>query len=425
MTDTPRTAGPETRAPSLDQAVEALQKLLRDPQASPLPPAELRGHAGFTALYQELSALRTHLTHICRGDLRHPIHERGPLSGCLKSLQARLRHLTWQVQMVAAGDFSQRVEFLGEFSQAFNEMTEALARTKAELERSEARYRLLAEYAADVIVTLDREGRFVYVSPSVFSLLGYTPDHLTGRPLSEITPMEGCPVPGTVVELTIRCHDGSTRWVEVSTAALPEDAGDGAVRVCVFRDISERKRLESDLKQMATTDGLTGAYNRRFFVEICHQEILRAERRLRPIAIVLMDIDHFKRVNDRFGHTAGDEVLRQLVETGRKTLRSEDVLGRLGGDEFAVLLPGTTLEQAARVAERLRSTYEQLKVPARSGTVRFTVSCGVAEWQPHFQTVEDLLQRADCALYKAKNAGRNCVRTDEGCVRRSEQDPEG
>ncbi len=408
-----------TDTPSLDQAVEALHRVLSDPQASPLPPPELRGHPGFTTLYQELSALRTHLTHICHGDLSHTIHERGPLSSCLKSLQARLRHLTWQVQMIAAGDFTQRVEFLGEFSTAFNQMTEALARAKTDLERSEARYRLLAEHAADVIVTLDREGRFVYVSPSVFNLLGYTPEQLTGRPLSDITAQEGCPRPGTVVELTIRRQDGSTRWAEVSTAALPEDPGDGAVLVCVFRDISERKRLETDLKQLATTDGLTGAYNRRFFVEICQQELLQAGRRFRPTSLLLMDIDHFKRVNDRFGHAAGDQVLRRVVETGRSTLRSEDVIGRIGGDEFAVLLPSTTLEQAAKVAERLRSTYEQLAVPTRSGTVTFTVSCGVAEWKPHFQTVEELLQRADCALYMAKNAGRNCVRTEEACPGRS------
>jgi len=414
-----------TDRPTLDQAVEALHQLLSNPQASPLPPPELRGHAGFAALYQELSSLRTHLTHICKGDLSRPIQERGPLSGCLKSLQARLRHLTWQVQMVASGDFSQRVEFLGEFSKAFNQMTDALARAKADLERSEARYRLLAEHAADVIVTLDREGRFVYVSPSAFDLLGYTPDELTGRPLSDVTPIQGCPLPGTVVEMTLLRKDGSPRWAEVSTAALPEDAGDGAVRVCVFRDVSERKRLESDLKQLATTDGLTGAYNRRFFVELCHQELLQAGRRFRPTSLLLMDIDHFKRINDRFGHSAGDDVLRQVVEIGRKALRSEDVIGRIGGDEFAVLLPSTTLEQAAKVAERLRSTYERLEVPSPSGNVRFTVSCGVAEWKPHFRTVEELLQRADCALYQAKNEGRNCIRTDEACIGPSEQDPEG
>lgn len=408
---------------SLDHAVEALRGLLADPKADAEPPPELQHHAGFAALYRDLSALRPHLTRICQGDLSHPIHEQGPLAGCRKSLQARLRHLTWQVQMVAAGDFSQRVESLGEFSTAFNEMTEALARARAELQRSEARYRLLAEHVADVIVTLDGEGRFLYVSPSAQALLGYAPDELAGRPLCDITPSAEAPRPGTVVELTVRCRDGTTRWAEVNTAALPPGAGDGAVLVCVFRDISARKRLESDLKHLATTDGLTGAYNRRSFVEVCGQELQRADRCGRPTSLLLMDIDHFKRLNDRFGHAAGDEVLRQIVETGRRVLRSEDVVGRIGGDEFAVLLPATTLEQAGRVAEQLRTTYERLAVPARGGTATFTVSFGVAEWKPHLRTVEELLQRADCALYAAKNAGRNCVRTEEACGGRPQQDP--
>nr|PZN69476.1 MAG: hypothetical protein DIU55_12920 [Bacillota bacterium] len=413
-----------TEGASLDRAVEALQRLLADPQASPEPPPELEGHAGFAALYRDLSALRTHLTHICRGDLSHPIRERGPLAGCLKSLQARLRHLTWQVQQVAAGDFSQRVEDLGEFSAAFNRMTEALARARAELERSEARYRLLAENVADVIATLDGEGRFVYVSPSARSLLGCAPEELTGRLLSAITGCDALPRPGTVVELTVRRPDGSTRWVEVSTGALPAGGLDGAVLVCVFRDITERKQLEDDLKQAATTDELTGAHNRRFFVQICEQELLRAGRRSRPTSLVLMDVDHFKRINDRYGHAAGDEVLRRVVEAGRRTLRSEDVIGRIGGDEFAVLLPSTTLEQAVRVAERLRATCEQLAVETRSGTIRFTMSCGVVEWKPHYGSVEGLLQRADSALYAAKNAGRNCVRTDEASPGRDQQDPQ-
>lgn len=400
----------------LDSAVAALQRLLTDPQAGALPPEELRSHPGFVALYQELAAIRNHLLRISHGDLSEPIHERGILSGHLKSLQAKLRHLTWQTQMIAAGDFTQRVEFLGEFSTAFNAMAEALARTTAELERSEARYRLLAENAADVIVTLDRAGRFVYVSPSVFRLTGHTPDQLVGHSLTEVTDLRASPQPDTVFELAVRCQDGTVRWAEMSTAALPADSGDGAVLICVLRDITERKRLEANLHQMATTDELTGAFNRRFFVQLCERELVEAARRFSPTSLLMMDIDHFKRINDRFGHAAGDEVLRQVVLTGRQILRAEDSFARLGGDEFAVLLPGTTVPQAVRVAERLRLAYEGLTVHSgEERAIRFTVSFGVAQWQPEYTSVEDLLHRADCALYAAKRAGRNCVQTDASC----------
>lgn len=396
-------SAPDSR---LDSAVAALQRLLTDPQASALPPEELQGHAAFAALYRELAAIRGHLIRICRGDLSQTIRERGVLSDHLKSLQAKLRHLTRQTQRIAAGDFTQRVEFLGEFSAAFNAMAEALARTTAKLERSEAQYRLLAEHVADVIVTLDRAGRFVYVSPSVCRLTGHTPDQLVGRPLAEVTDVGAAPRPDTVIELVIRCRDGSARWAEMSTAALPADSGDGAVRICVLRDITERKRLEANLQQMATTDELTGAFNRRFFVQLCQRELVEAARRSSPTSLLLLDIDHFKRINDRFGHAAGDEVLRQVAVTGRQILRAEDSFARLGGDEFAVLLPGTTAAQAVRVGEEL--------------AVQLTASFGVAQWRPEHTSVEGLLHRADCALYAAKRAGRNRVESDASCEEKEE-----
>ena len=410
----PHVTLPESR---LDRAVEALQRLLTEPHAEPLPPEDLRSHPGFVDLYQELAAIREHLLRLSRGELSDPIHERGIVSGHLKSLQAKLRHLTWQTQMIAAGDFTLRVEFLGEFSAAFNAMTEALARTTAELERSESRYRLLAENAADVIVTLDSAGRFVYVSPSAFRLTGRTPDELVGRALTEMTDLSAVPQPNTVIELTVRCQDGSARWAEMSTAALPADSGDGAVLVCVLRDITERKRLEADLQQMATTDELTGAFNRRFFVQLCEREIAEAVRRSSPTSLLMMDVDHFKRINDRFGHATGDEVLRQMVLAGRQILRAEDSFARIGGDEFAVLLPGTTANQAVRVAERLRVAYENLTLQvADAPALRLTVSFGVAQWRPELAKVENLLHRADCALYAAKRAGRNRVETDDSCA---------
>jgi diguanylate cyclase (GGDEF)-like protein len=245
--------------------------------------------------------------------------------------------------------------------------------------------------------------------------MGYAPDQLVGRSLGEFTDLKGTPRPGVVVELSVTCQDGSARWAEMSTAALP-DGSDGAALVCVLRDITDRKRLEKDLHHLATTDGLTGALNRRHFVELGQRELAQAVRRFCPVTLLLLDVDHFKQINDRHGHRVGDEVLRQVVQAGRRSLRAEDAFGRVGGDEFAVLLPATASPQAVQIAERLRRTYEALAVPLpEGGTVRFTVSIGVAQWRPEQATIEDMIHRADCALYEAKRGGRNCVRTDDAC----------
>lgn len=393
----------------LDVAVAALKRVLFDPQVDPEPPESLRSREDFCALYRDLVALREHLLHICRGDLSLHICERGVLIGGLRSLQAKLRHLTWQTQQIAAGDFSQRVEFLGEFSVAFNSMTEALAKAKADLEESEARYRLLAENAADVIVTLDPAGRFTYVSPSVTRFLGYTPDQLIGRKLTEFAADGEHLHPGSVVEMPLTCQDGSTLWAEMTVARLPDESGTRAGLIGVIRDITERKRLQDDLRHLATVDGLTGALNRRYFVELGEREISQSARLLCPASVLLMDVDHFKQINDRHGHQVGDEVLRQVVKAGKQVLRAVDAFGRVGGDEFAVLLPATTVRDAAKVGERLRQTYNKIRIPLMDGdSVTFTMSMGVAQAHPG-KGMEDLLNRADFALYEAKKAGRDRV----------------
>lgn len=174
------------------------------------------------------------------------------------------------------------------------------------------------------------------------------------------------------------------------------------------QEIVRRKELEDELRQLANTDALTGAANRRHFLDICGKELQRARRYGRPMALLMMDIDHFKRINDSHGHAFGDEVLKRLVETCQADLRGQDVLGRLGGEEFAVVMPECTLEAAEFVAERLRRTLAAVAVPAAGGSVDFTVSIGVVDWAPE-RSLEASLERADKAMYAAKSAGRNRV----------------
>ena len=174
------------------------------------------------------------------------------------------------------------------------------------------------------------------------------------------------------------------------------------------QEIARRKELEDELRQLAYTDALTGAANRRHFLELCDKELERAKRYGRPMALLMMDIDHFKRINDSHGHALGDEVLKRLVETCQADLRGQDVLGRLGGEEFAVVMPECTLEAAEMVAERLRRTLAAVAVPAAGGSVNFTVSIGVTDWAPE-RSLEATLELADKAMYAAKSAGRNRV----------------
>ncbi len=166
----------------------------------------------------------------------------------------------------------------------------------------------------------------------------------------------------------------------------------------------------SELRRMATTDGLTGVFNRRHIEERFHEMFEHAWRLHEPLACVIFDLDHFKRVNDTLGHRAGDEVLRQFADLLRQSAREVDRVGRYGGEEFLVILPGTVLDAAVTFAERTRQEVEDTVFSSHEGTLRRTVSGGVAAWpHPRVRSRDDLLKAADDALYVAKSLGRNRV----------------
>lgn len=198
---------------------------------------------------------------------------------------------------------------------------------------------------------------------------------------------------------------------------IPDGGGDevrGFYALAV--DITELKtaqaRLESlvrELRELAATDPLTGASNRRAFFEQAAREVERSKRFGEPMAVLMIDLDHFKSVNDRHGHECGDEVLKAMAAHSRRMLRSVDLFCRLGGEEFAVVLVNTRLDGAAVFAERLRRTLEELEVVCKDERIRFTVSIGAASFACGTETLEEALRRADTALYVAKHAGRNQV----------------
>jgi diguanylate cyclase (GGDEF)-like protein len=169
----------------------------------------------------------------------------------------------------------------------------------------------------------------------------------------------------------------------------------------------ELQQVNQNLEALASIDPLTGASNRRHFLKQARSEIGRAKRQGLPLSVIMLDIDFFKSVNDRFGHEAGDKVLVALAATIRATLRAGDIFARLGGEEFIVMLPGQGLPEASQMAERLRVLIAQNEVPGCPA--RITVSAGLAGLESGAEEIDDLLRRADEGLYRAKNQGRNQV----------------
>ena len=305
-----------------------------------------------------------------------------------------------------------------------DELEQLVKVRSGELAEREKVLRSITNAAQDALMMIDHTGLVTYWNPAAERIFGLTETAAIGKNLHDLIVPERYlerahagfshfarsgegPAIGKTTTRQAKHRDGHEFPVDISLSSLQLRGQWNAVGI--VRDATERVRTEERLKQLATTDTLTGICNRRRFDEMLASEIDRAARFSSPLALILFDIDHFKRINDTFGHQAGDRVLIQLAVAVGGTIRTIDLFARWGGEEFAVLLPGSDLNAGRLLAEKLRRMLEKQPF-ADVGQV--TCSFGVAEYAPG-DNVDGLMKKVDRCLYHAKASGRNRVETSE------------
>ena len=280
---------------------------------------------------------------------------------------------------------------------------------------SEARYRLMAENSTDLIARTTPDGTFVYASDAIRNLLGYEPAEVIGTPLRALIHPEDRPalrniVPdatGHTFSFRAKRKDGSFVWFESTSRALFDEKGAMTEVISVSRDISERRQAEEQIEYQAYHDALTGLPNRLLFRDRLTIALAHAKRQLTPLAVMFLDLDRFKLVNDTLGHSLGDEMLRDIAARLQRALREGDTIARMGGDEFTILLTDLRdSSDAAKIAEKLLEVVAH-PVRVEGHELYVTTSIGIAVHPGDGDTAELLLKNADAAMYRAKELGRN------------------
>jgi len=341
----------------------------------------------------------------------------GLLAGAVAFVLSSLGGLFLDVPSTAIGYVNRAVVFL-----FIGALTGGFATTLRALEAESARHFNLS---LDMICTVGFDGRFKSVNPAFERILGHREEDMTGRPFLdyvhpddlERTEAEAAGLAGgrTTVQFQNRYldKDGEVHWLEWTSVPLPEKH----LIYGVARDITERKRLEQELERLSQSDPLTGLFNRRRFDEELTRQLSYTRRYGSGGALLVLDLDRFKRINDEFGHAAGDEALRAVAEVLRRNLRCSDMIGRdegvaarVGGDEFAVLLPEVDAAAARGVAARIVEALAARELTFDGQTVRLAVSVGIALYDENgTPPAEDLLLAADRAMYEAKAGGGSSV----------------
>ncbi len=340
-----------------------------------------------------------------------------------KSSEFRIRTAKGQLRMVLISSVATEWQGAPAVLMCGLDMTHQ-SEIQKQLRESEQNFRRLFENMQDVYYRTDSQGVVLHVGPGVRRVLGYEPHEIEGRTAESYYPQssdrdafkaaimekgEVSDFPGQMVR-----RDGSIIDISISSHLLYDHAGHFAGVEGIYRDVTQRKNLERELHRLATTDMLTGMANRRAFLEMATTIYERARTHVEPLTLLMLDLDHFKDINDRLGHLEGDRALVEFAHAVRAHLRASDIVGRLGGEEFGVLLPLTSATEALEVATRILQGIAGLQLHDETGhPYHITASLGMGAIRATDRSLRDMLDRADQALYLAKNRGRNQIASAE------------
>lgn len=340
-------------------------------------------------------------------------------------LTRNLAALARGVEAIRHGDYGARVNLrsqdeTGDLATGFNDMAARLEQIVSDLAASQQRFRDLADNTSDWLWETDADGRFTYVSKSVETLLGHTPATLLGRRIFELTTAEDAARLEQLFRFAHESHQpfygfeyraagrgGASVVLEANGIPLLDAAGALLGHRGISRDITRRKVDESRMVYLAEHDPLTGLLSRQKFLDTLDDELRHAAHGQRPLAVLFIDVDDFKLINDTHGHRVGDTLLRAVADLLARRAGEDNYLARLGGDEFGLLLPRNGPAEAQQLAQQLLGAVESAALVADGHPARLTASIGISSYPDGGRTSETLLAHADIAMSHAKSLGHN------------------